>query len=256
MNRNLLSCSKFNSWYRLKILVLALGLFSLSACQSVPSQLEARNLASLPRILSVSGRGVVNIPKTISQVRLGVEVQGKTSATVQQQVAERSQAVVELLKSRKEVEKLETTGIRLNPNYSYKDGRQTITGYTGANTVGFKIEPKKTGSLLDEVVKVGATRIDGVTLVASDSAIADAQKQAIKEASSEANKQADAALSALNLKQQEIIGIQINGANIPQPEQPMSMPMSSSQKMPSLSNTPIVAGEQQVQASVTLQIRY
>ncbi|MBW4575869.1 MAG: SIMPL domain-containing protein [Aphanothece sp. CMT-3BRIN-NPC111] len=251
MNKALLSCSKLSG------LPLVVSLLSLTACQSVPGQLETRNFGYVPRTLSASGRGIVNIPKTTSQVRLGVEVQGKTSANVQQQVAERSQAVVELLKSRSDVEKLETTGIRLNPNYSYKDGKQTITGYTGANTVSFKIEPKKTGSLLDEAVKAGATRIDGVTLVASDSAIADAQKQAIKEASEEANKQADAALSALNLQQREIIGIQINGANLPEPRQPMmdTASIPSAQKAPSFV-TPVIAGEQQVQASVTLQIRY
>lgn len=255
MNRTVSSCSRLNSW---KTLSLALGLLSLTACQSVPAQQSIGGFQTNPsRSLSDSGRGSVYIPKTLSQVRLGVVVQGKTSADVQQQVAERSQAVVELLKSRSYVEKLETTGISLNPNYSYKDGKQSITGYIGTNTVSFRIEPKKTGSLLDEAVKAGATRIDGVTLVASDSAIADAQKQAIKEASAEANKQADAALSALNLKQREIIGIQINGANVPPPMQPMASPyadtLNSAQTAPS---TPVVAGEQQVQASVTLQIRY
>ena len=70
----------------------------------------------------------------MTQVLLGVEIQGKTAQEVQQQVAKRSQAVVKLLKSRK-VEKLQTTGISLNPNYSYKDGKPNITGYSGTNTV-------------------------------------------------------------------------------------------------------------------------
>lgn len=259
MNQLPQSCSNSNAPIRWKILSASLGLLSLTGCQSVPTQLERGNFSYLPRIVTVSGRGIVDIPKTTSQVRLGVEVQGKTSGEVQQQVAERSAAVVKLLKSRSYVEKLETTGIRLNPNYTYKDGKQSISGYTGANTVSFRIEPQKTGSLLDEAVKAGATRIDGVTLVATDNAIASAQKQAISEASIDANKQADAALNALNLKQREIIGIQINGATPPQPEQPMALPYSSrdslnsAQKIPA---TPVVAGEQRVQASVTLQIRY
>ncbi len=80
----------------------------------MPSSAQAQNPASLPRTLTVSGKGKITIPTTLTQVRLGVEVQGKTAQEVQQQVAKRSQAVVELLKSR-QVEKLETTGISLNP---------------------------------------------------------------------------------------------------------------------------------------------
>lgn len=132
MNRPLLYCSQLTTWERLKTLSLVLGLISLTACQSLPSNAETPNLASLPRTLSVSGKGDVTIPTTMSQVRLGVEIQGKTAQQVQQQVAQRSQAVVKLLKSRK-VEKLETTGISLNPNYTYKDGKQSISGYIGSD---------------------------------------------------------------------------------------------------------------------------
>ena len=256
MNSILRFGSRSHTWNRGKTLLLVLSILSLTGCESVRGQGETGNLATLTRTLSVSGRGEVNIPKTISQVRMGVEVQGKTSTEVQQEVAKRSSAVVKLLQSRKEVEKLETTGINLNPNYSYNNGKQRITGYTGRNIVSFQIEPEKTGNLLDEAVKVGATRIDGVTLVASDSAIAQAQKQAIQKASDEANKQADAALSALNLTQREIIGIQINGAAPPVPRLPMEVAASPMGLDSTQNATPIVAGEQKVQAFVTLQIRY
>ena len=247
MNRPLLYCSRLKAW------CLVLGLLSLTSCQSFPSNVDARNLASLPRTLSVSGKGQITIPTTLTQVRLGVEIQGKTAQQVQQQVAQRSQSVVELLKSRK-VEKLETTGISLNPNYSYKDGKQNINGYSGTNTVSFRIDTEKSGTLLDEAIKAGATRIDGISFVASDEAIAQAQQQAIQKASEDAKKQADAALSALNLKQREVVSIQINLANPPQPiDQGSPLRMS---KVAQSANTPVVSGEQKVEQSVTLQIRY
>lgn len=73
----------------------------------------------------------------------------------------------------------------------------------------------------------------------------------------DANKQADAALSVLNLKPLEIIGIQINGASMPPRRQPMIVDSLNSQNLAQGdATTPIVAGEQQVQAFVTLQIRY
>ncbi len=249
MSRPLLYCSRLNTWDRLKTLCLVLGLLSLTACQSVPVP------DKLPRTLTVAGKGDIKIPTTMTQVRLGVEIQGKTSGGVQQQVRERSQAVVELLKARK-VEKLETTGISLNPNYSYKDGKQNISGYSGTNIVSFRIDTEKSGTLLDDAIKAGATRIDGISFVASDEAIAQAQQQAIQKAAEDAKKQADAALSALNLSQKEVMSIQINNANPPQPlNYAVSMP-AIAQRAQKPADMPVVGGEQKVEQSVTLQIRY
>ena len=249
-----LFCSRLTTWDRLKTLCLVVGLLSLTACQSVPSSAQAQNPASLPRTLTVSGKGKITIPTTLTQVRLGVEVQGKTAQEVQQQVAKRSQAVVELLKSR-QVDKLETTGISLNPNYSYQGGKQRINGYIGTNTVSFQIDTEKSGTLLDEAIQAGATRIDGISFVATDEAIAKAQQQAIQQASEDARKQADAALGALNLSQREVMGIQINGANPPQ-AQNYASPAVLAQMPTDSAKTPVVAAQQKVEQTVTLQIRY
>ena len=251
MNRSLPCSSKPNLGNRVKIISLALGILSLTACQSAPT------LEKLPRTLTVSGKGDISIPTTMTQVSLGVQVQGKTSQEVQQQVAERSQAVVQLLKSRKEVEKLETTGISLNPTYSYQNNQQRLTGYSGTNTVSFRIETDKAGTLLDDAIKAGATRINGIRLVAGENAIAQAQQQAIQEAAADARKQADGVLSALNLSQREIVSIQINGANPPQPlERRIPVMAMSTARGNALASTPVVGGEQEVRAVVTLQIRY
>ena len=249
----LANCYKSNTRKRLQVLSLV-GILSLTACQSPPTQLQTQNLASLPRTLTVSGRGNVTIPTTKTQVRLGVEVQGKTAQEVQQQVAQKSSAVVELLKSR-QVEKLETTGINLNPVYSYENSKQTIAGYSGTNIVSFRIETQKSGNLIDEAIKAGATRVDGISFVASEEAIAQAQQQAIDEATQNAKKQADAALNTLNLKQQEIVGIQINAANPPVPP-PRPYDARLAQVAKESAATPVIGGEQEIEASVTLQIRY
>ncbi|NJK68239.1 MAG: SIMPL domain-containing protein [Microcoleus sp. SU_5_3] len=202
------------------------------------------------RTLTVTGRGIEAIPTTHTQVRLGVEVQGKTAAEVQQEAARRSSAVVELLRSR-QVEKLETSGISLNPTYSYESKPSPqITGYIATNTVIFRINTQSAGTLLDDAVKVGATRIDGVSFVAAESAIESAQKQALKEATQDAQAQADAVLSSLNLKRGEILSIQVNGASAPPPVSRQFARAAAD------ATTPVVGGEQQIEASVTLQISY
>lgn len=253
MNRPFLYCSPLNTWDRLKTLFLVLGLLSLTSCQPASTNAQPGNFASPTRTLTVAGKGNITVPTTLTEVRLGVEIQGKTAQQVQQQVAQRSQAVVELLKSRK-VEKLETTGISLNPNYSYKDGKQNITGYSGNNIVSFRIATEKSGTLLDDAIKTGATRIDGIRFVASNEAIAQAQQQAIQKASEDAKKQADAALTAMNLSQREVVGIQINHANQPVPFT-YSNPAALNQ-IAEKAQTPVVGGEQKIEQTVTLQIRY
>ena len=239
--------SRFNSWHRLGILSLALGLVTFTFSAPVLAQ------EKLLRTLTVSGRGVERIPTTLTEVRLGVEVQGKTAQEVQQQVARRSSAVVALLRSRN-VERLETTGISLNPVYSYNNNVQRLTGYSATNTVSFRLNTEQTGTLLDDAVKAGATRIDGVSFVAADAAIATAQQQGLREATQDAQQQARTVLSTLELTPKEVVSIQVNAANPPQP--PMPLYRREAAVAAQAASTPVVGGEQQVEASVTLQISY
>ncbi len=204
------------------------------------------------RMLTVTGEGVERIPTTLTQVQLGVEIQGNTAAEVQQLVAQRTSAVVDFLGSG-QVERLQTTGIRLEPNYQYKDNQRSLVGYIGTNTVSFRLKTEQVGALLDEAVKAGATRIDGVSFTATEAAISTAQKEALRQATTDAQQQADAVLEALNLKAQEVVGIQVGGANLPPPR---IIQAEGLVRAPTSESTPVVGGEQIVRASVTLQISY
>jgi uncharacterized protein len=208
------------------------------------------------RTITASGKGIVSIPTTLSQIRLAIEVQAKTPTSAQQDAARRSTRVVEYLKTQR-VDKLQTTGISLNPTYTYPpNGRPQITGYTATNSISFRVTTDRAGAILDAAVKTGATRIDGVSFVAADSAIASAQLQALKQATLDAQRQADAVLETLNLKRKEVIGIQIANTSTPVP-----IPMLNQATVARTADappppTPIVGGEQQVEAAVTLDIGY
>lgn len=206
------------------------------------------------RTLSVTGQGIERIPATLAQVRLGVEIQGKTAAEVQQEVAKRTSAVVEFLRSRN-VERLQTQGISLQPNYNYNDNQRRLVGYIGRNTVSFRLSTEEVGKLLDEAVQAGATRIDNISFTATETEIASAQKEALRKATVEAQQQADAVLQALNFSTKEIIGIQINGANMPQPKMIQRERLALAADADA-ATTPVIGGEQVVRGSVTLQIRY
>jgi uncharacterized protein YggE len=204
------------------------------------------------KTLTVSGQGRENIATSLSQVTLGVDAQGKTAQEVQQEVARRSAAVVALLRSRN-VEKLETTGVNLNPNYTVVNNRQQLTGYTGSNTVSFRIATEKMGGLLDDAVRAGASNINSLSFIATDEAIAAARQRALRSATLDAQEQAKAVLAALNLQPSEIIGITINNASAPGP-QPLNASLAGGDLRQA--KLEVIGGEQQVNATVTLQIRY
>ena len=144
-----------------------LSLILINTGLVMPSYANEREL----RTITVTGEGIENIATSRAIVRLGVEVQGKEAGKVQQETATRSDAVVKFLRSR-QVEKLETTGISLQPNYDFSNNQRRLIGYVGANLISFQVDIAEAGGLIDEAVKVGATRIDGVSFTAGESAIA------------------------------------------------------------------------------------
>jgi uncharacterized protein len=201
------------------------------------------------RTLTASGRGTVTI-------RLAIESTGKTPDSAQQEAAKRSAQVMNYLKAQ-QVDKLQTTGINLNPTYTYPTGgNPKIVGYTATNSISFRVITDRAGKILDAAVNKGATRIDGVSFVASDRAIEVAQIQALKQATQDAQRQADAVLETLNLKRKEVIGIQINSNSSPMPIPVAPAAMMGAKLADMASTTPVVGGEQQVEAAVTLDIGY
>ena len=234
-------------WQAMSLILL----WGIILIQPAVGQTQARKL----RTLTVRGRGVEEIAATLSQVNLGVEVQGKTAQEVQQKVARRSQAVVQLLKSR-QVEKLTTSGISLNPVYSFKNDVRRLTGYNAVNTVSFQIATEKAGQILDEAVKFGATRINEISFTAPDPLISQAKKEALREATQDAQAQANAVLDSLGLSSKEIVGIEVDNATAQAP--PIFRPESAQIRAASSDapRTPVIGGEQKVEATVTLQISY
>jgi uncharacterized protein YggE len=236
------------TWKILIPLFLAVSAINLTTCVPLAIAQEQRM-----KTLTVTGQGIISIPTTMTQIQLGVEADGKTAQEVQQVVAQRSAKVVELLKSRN-VEKLQTTGISLNPIYNYQNNQQNITGYRATNTVSFRVKTATAGNILDEAVQAGASQINGVSFIASDNDIAIAQEQALREATQAAQAQANVVLGALNLTSKGIASVQINSINRPMPR-PFMMNVREA-KMDTAPATPVEGGEQEIEASVTLQISY
>jgi len=232
------------------VLSIVLGTLSFSgftALEIAPVQAEE----TMPRSISVSGYGVEQVPTTLTAVQLGVEAQGETPLEVQQEVARRSAAVVDYLKSQS-VNQLQTQSISLNPLYDYSGNEPKVTGYSASNIVSFRIETSRSGSILDEAVRRGASRIDSMQFVATDEAITEARQVALVEATEDAQRQADAVLKALGLTRQSVLGIQINNAPSFSPSPNVLYAADAKAGV----TTPVVGGDQQVEAIVTIHFNY
>jgi hypothetical protein len=237
------------SFIFLSSLIVILGWAILNNSPTSPVMAEE----SSTRTLTVTGEGSQSIETTLTEVVLGVEVEGETASQVQQEVAQRSSAVVELLRSRN-VENLETTGIRLQPQYDYNNGERRLRSYQAVNLVNFRIPTDNVGNLLDEAVKAGATRIDSVAFTATDSAIAQAKNQALQAATLDAKAQADAVLGSLNLRSKSVINIQVDQTN--PTVTPRAESFTAKADAGSASSSPVIGGEQEIKGRVTLEIRY
>lgn len=244
-------------WIAISIIALLLGGATGPSSLSAHAQtLTTGKTQVIENLLTVTGQGKERIPATLAEVNLGVEAEGNTAVTVQETVARQSTSLVNFLKS-KSVERLQTTSISLNPKYRYDNGKQTLNGYIASTSVSFRVPVQKMSGLLDESVKAGATRISSLSFTATDEELQQAQRGALKQATQDAQLQADAVLSTLNLSRKDIVGIQINGASAPPPvyKNLDAQVQTLAARAPS-PTTPVEAGEQEINASVTLQIRY
>ncbi len=220
--------------------------------QSAAAQTSGGPVHQSERVLSVTGVGRRSIPTTLTQVDLGVNVEAGTAQAAQQQAAAQSATVIEWLRSQDNVEKLETSGISLNPRYDYSNNRQTLTGYQATNTVSFRVPTEAAGPVIDEAVNQGATQINGVSFVAEDDAIAAARQQALASAVEDAQQQADTVLGTLGLSRAEIVNISIGSVSAPAPR-PVAF---ESRAADSAANTIVLGQEQTIDGQVTLYIRY
>ena len=150
-------------------------------------------------MLKANGVGERSLPTTIAVVRLGVEAQAKTAVEAQTKIAAASNRLVKYLQGQN-VDKLETAGVSLFPQFNFNVTPRQITGYRASNTVSFEVAVGRAGVILDGAVANGATNINGVSFKASPAATAKARKQALTDAVNNAKMEATAAAIAAGRK--------------------------------------------------------
>lgn len=211
------------------------------------SSCQVQTVTNGTRVLLVTAQGTATVPANVAIVTLGVQITAPTAQQAQQEAASRASNVIDALQARN-VSELETVTIALIP---LRDSQGNGTGFTGINTLQFQTTPQTVGEIIDEAVAAGATTINGITFVASDEDFRLAQDQAIQMAIENARRQAGVGLGQLQVSSQQAV---INAMVINSP--PMPVPFTALAQDVSLQATPVIPGQQDVTATVTLEFRF
>ncbi len=107
--------------------------------------------------IQVTAQGTVRVEPDIAYITLGVQSQAKTAEDSQAANMEKMTALYEALKQLGIEEKdYYTSQYNVNPDYTYTDNTQRVTGYTTTNMIEVTMRDlDKIGTLLDAAAKAG-----------------------------------------------------------------------------------------------------
>jgi uncharacterized protein len=200
----------------------------------------------LPPHIITSGEGQTRVTPDRATVLIGVQTRSLTAAAAASENARRQKAVLDTLKALGiPAEQLATQNYSVSPEMKY-DPSGTIppkvTGYTVSNTV--RVELKKidqVGSVIDASLAKGANNIAGIQFGVSN--VAEVRRIALADAVRSARADAEVLAKAAGGSLGQLIEMTSST--------PVYRPLMAQMELRSASATPIEAGEQVVNASVT-----
>ena len=229
---------------RIRYVLLISGVLLVAAAiagVAQPSKVGAATTSTTT--ITVTGNGTVNATPDKASFNFGVQVNAATAAEAINKANEQAQAIIDALKGKGiPASDIQTSSVSLYPQTS-SDG-QTVTGFQASNSVSVSAKIAQSGDLIGAAVDAGANNINGPNLSVSDQSSYYAQ--ALKLAVDDAKTQAQAIADAAGLTIGGITHISNNGST--------PGPINYSYAADSLQKaaTPIQAGSQQIQATVTV----
>ena len=228
--------------------MMALNKFALVVLSFVASTAGAQTTD--PPTIAVNGEGIMKVAPDQAWVRIGTESRSKVSKEAQQRNADVMSAVQQKLAALSiPKDALRTVGIDLQPEFDYRDGRQTLRGYVARNTIEVRIDDfAKVGDVLDAAVGSGATNVHDLRFDVKDRDAV--EQQALQRAVVDGLAKANAAAAAAKRAVDRILRIEENFVGGPQPvERAVMMRMSAADAA-----TPVAAGEIEIRAQVRLTV--
>ncbi|KPN07994.1 SIMPL domain-containing protein [Xanthomonas arboricola] len=191
----------------LKPLLLAL---SIAAGTAMTAHAQTAPSYTIPdgTLLNVSAEAEAKRIPDIATLSAGVVTQAADGNAAMRQNAEQMSKVMAAIKAAGIADKdVQTTGINLSPQYTYKENEAPkINGYQASNTVSLKVRDiSRLGKVLDALVAQGANDINGPSFSVDqpEPAYDEARVAALKKAQA----RADTYAKSLGLKVRRIVSI-------------------------------------------------
>lgn len=198
------------------ILAAALGAAAL------PAVAAAQSIAATPAMsgtrLDINATGEVTRVPDLAIISAGVQTLQPTATAAIEENATRMERVRAALKRAGIADKdIQTSSINLNPEYRYVENQPPqLTGYRASNNVNVKFRDlKRTGAILDALVKEGANQINGpsLTIDKPEAAYDEARVKAIAAGQARAELYA----RAMGKRVVRLISVSESGAFVPGP---------------------------------------
>jgi len=207
-------------------LIVALALISnalmtLSNQPVIQSSIEEQesNLSYTKTTLTVVGYGLVRYAPDSLSVSFTMIGQGAYAEEALTRCSEKTVAVINLLKSLGiSEEDMKTSYINAYPVYDWEAKPPTIIGYEAAYSLSVVVrETPMAGKVIDNAVKAGADRIDGIVFTLSSGKENELKMEAIKVAVEDARTKASIIAKTLGLKILNIESISLSSIEVPTP---------------------------------------
>ena|SRR5579871_6629400 len=227
---------------RLRYVLLISGVVLVAAAIAGVAQPSKGGAATgATTTITVTGNGTVNATPDQASFDFGIQVNASTASAAMSEANAKIQDIIDKLKAAGVADSdIQTGSISLWPQTS--SNGNTITGYQASNDVTVTSKIAQAGALVDAATGAGANNVNGPNLSVADqsSFYAQALKLAVKDAQNQAQAIADA--SGLTLG--GIVHIANQSSN--------PGPIMFDKAAAAGAATPIEAGSQQIQASVTV----
>ena len=219
----------------------------------VDAQLESTSLIN--NTLFVTGSATTNIKTDKATVSLGVETTDKTAEKALLSNSNLMNKIINALKgSGIQANETRTSSFTINPNYNYSEygSKGDLIGFTVSNSIYITSSNIDLISLwIDTAVKTGANAVNEVYFSVSSDRLDKIKNDLLKDSVANAKSKADIVAEAAGLN---IVGIKsITIGELGAPPIPGPVPVySKSVAFDETSSTPILSGEQEITATVSI----
>jgi len=224
-------------------------------CSALPARAADENADDKQdHIIRVSGQGEVELTPDLGMVTLAVETEGESAAEVQEQAAQRMQAIIKALRALNVPEnKIRTTRISISPVYPPrpKEGRAMTEplkpiGYRSNNSIRVEVsDPERIGPVIDRSLEAGANQVSQIAFRVADKETP--RMKALARAAANAQEKARSIADALGLRLGPVLSVIEGGVTPPR------MPMYGRMAMAEGAATPVMPGTTTVSATVTVE---